>query len=66
MSGPSARENGHRAVVPARARAAYAVIVDNEEGSDVDIVDISDPKKPVFLTEYDLDELFPQILTCKG
>lgn len=44
----------------------HAVIVDNEEGSDVDIVDISDPKKPVFLTEYDLDELFPQILTCKG
>ena len=41
---------------------AYAVIVDNEEGPDVDIVDISDPKKPAVIAEYDLDEKFPQIL----
>jgi hypothetical protein len=41
---------------------AYAVIVDNEEGADVDIVDITDPKKPSFLAEYDLDETFPQIV----
>ena len=40
---------------------AYAVIVDNEEGADVDIVDITDPKKPKFVAEYDLDEAFPQI-----
>ncbi|HLF68263.1 MAG TPA: PA domain-containing protein [Gaiellaceae bacterium] len=40
---------------------AYAVIVDNEEGADVDIVDITNPKKPFFLVEYDLDERFPQI-----
>ncbi|HKX48402.1 MAG TPA: hypothetical protein VJM06_07025 [Gaiellaceae bacterium] len=40
---------------------AYAVIVDNEEGPDVDIVDISDPKKPSVIAEYDLDERFPQI-----
>jgi hypothetical protein len=37
---------------------AYAVIVDNEEGPDVDIVDISNPKKPAVIAEYDLDELF--------
>jgi hypothetical protein len=37
---------------------AYAVIVDNEEGPDVDIVDISDPKKPAVIAEYDLDQLF--------
>ena len=37
---------------------AYAVIVDNEEGPDVDIVDISNPKKPVVIAEYDLDDLF--------
>jgi hypothetical protein len=41
---------------------AYAVIVDNEEGPDVDIVDISDPKKPVLIAEYDLDEKFPVIV----
>lgn len=41
---------------------AYAVIVDNEEGTDVDIMDITDPKKAFLLAEYDLDEEFPQIL----
>lgn len=40
---------------------AYAVIVDNEEGKDVDIMDITDPRKPFLTAEYDLDELFPQI-----
>jgi len=41
---------------------AYAVIVDNEEAEDVDIIDITNPKKPVFIAEYDLAVLFPQIL----
>jgi hypothetical protein len=41
---------------------AYAVIVDNEEGPDVDILDITNPKKAKFIAEYDLDELFPQIV----
>ena len=40
---------------------AYAVIVDNEEGTDVDIMDITDPRKPFLTAEYDLDEKFPQI-----
>jgi hypothetical protein len=40
---------------------AYAVIVDNEEGLDVDIIDITDPKKAFRLVEYDLDEKFPTI-----
>jgi len=40
---------------------AYAVIVDNEEGADVDIMDITNPKKPFLTAEYDLDEMFPQI-----
>ncbi len=40
---------------------AYAVMVDNEEGKDVDIVDITDPKKPFLTAEYDLDETFPHI-----
>ena len=41
---------------------AYAVIVDNEEGPDVDIVDITDPRKAKVIAEYDLDLMFPQIL----
>jgi hypothetical protein len=40
---------------------AYAVIVDNEEGLDVDIIDITDPKKAFRIAEYDLDERFPSI-----
>ncbi len=41
---------------------AYAVMVDNEEGKDVDIVDITDPRKPKLVAEYDLDQTFPRIL----
>jgi hypothetical protein len=40
---------------------AYAVMVDNEEGKDVDIVDITNPRKASVIAEYDLDETFPQI-----
>lgn len=40
---------------------AYAVIVDNEEQMDVDILDITNPKKARLIAEYDLDERFPQI-----
>jgi hypothetical protein len=40
---------------------AYAVIVDNEEGADVDILDITNPKKPTVIAEYDIDEKFPGI-----
>jgi hypothetical protein len=41
---------------------AYAVIVDNDESADVDILDISNPRKPVIVREYDLAAEFPQIL----
>ena len=41
---------------------AYAVMVDNEEATDVDIVDISNPKAPQLIAEYDLAEEFPTIL----
>ena len=33
---------------------AYAVMVDNEENTDVDIVDITNPRKPVLIGDYDL------------
>lgn len=41
---------------------AYAVLVDNEEGKDVDIMDISDPRAPRLIAEYDLNKQFPQII----
>jgi hypothetical protein len=41
---------------------AYAVLVDNEEAMDVDIFDISDPRNPQKVREYDLAKEFPQIL----
>ncbi len=41
---------------------AYAVMTDNEEGLDVDIMDITDPTKATLIAEYDLDEMFPQIV----
>jgi hypothetical protein len=37
---------------------AYAVMVDNEEFTDVDIVDITDPRKPKLIAEHDLDAMF--------
>ena len=36
---------------------AYAVFVDNEEGADVDIADITDPRKPVLISETNLNDL---------
>ena len=41
---------------------AYAVMVDNEESADIDIVDISNPGKPTIVAEYDLAKDAPQIL----
>lgn len=41
---------------------AYAVMVDNEELTDVDIVDITNPRKPELIAEHDLAALFPDIV----
>ncbi len=41
---------------------AYAVQVDNEEATDVDIMDITDPRNPVMVAEYDLAAMVPGIL----
>ncbi|HEX8780754.1 MAG TPA: PA domain-containing protein [Nocardioides sp.] len=41
---------------------AYAVIVDDEESTDVDIMDITDPRHPTLVAEYDLAADFPQIV----
>jgi hypothetical protein len=39
---------------------AYAVMVDNEEAEDVDIVDITNPKRPKLIAEYDMVADFPE------
>jgi hypothetical protein len=41
---------------------AYAVTVDNTEGHDVDIFDITVPTDPEFIADLDLDEMFPNIV----
>ncbi len=41
---------------------AYAVMVDNEEAADIDIVDITNPAKPRMAAEYDLVKDAPGIL----
>ena len=40
---------------------AYAVMVDNFETTDVDILDITNPKRPRLIRELDLDTMFPGI-----
>ena len=40
---------------------AYVVLVDNFEITDVDILDISNPKRPRLIRELDLDTMSPQI-----
>ena len=51
----------HSVFVWDAGRKAYAVLVDNLEEADVDIVDISNPRQPVLIAEYDLRRSFPQI-----
>ena len=41
---------------------AYAVMVDNQEAEDVDIVDITQPDNPTLIAEYDLAALAPEIV----
>lgn len=40
----------------------YAVLVDNEEALDVDILDITNPRSPRMIAEFNLNERFPQII----
>ena len=41
---------------------AYAVVTDNEEDIDTDIFDITDPRNPFMVAEFDMDVAFPQIV----
>ena len=44
----------HSAFAWQQGRRAFTVIVDNEESTDVDILEITDPRNPRLLTELDL------------
>lgn len=61
--GKKAANDTHSVFAWDAGNKAYAVMVDNEEGEDVvvDVDDITDPRKPRLIAEYDLDEMFPQI-----
>jgi hypothetical protein len=59
---PGVAHQVHSAFIWTSGRNAYAVLVDDEESADVDIFDISDPRSPVKVAEYDLAAMFPQIL----
>ncbi len=41
---------------------AYAVVTDNEEDIDTDIFDITDPRNPSMVAEFNLNVEFPQII----
>jgi hypothetical protein len=45
----------HSALAWQDGRRAFVGIVDNEEGQDLDILEITDPTKPVLVSESDLD-----------
>ena len=62
FNGPDVAHTVHSAFAWQTDKKAYAVLVDNEEGADVDIMNISDPRNPKLVKEYDLDEQFPQII----
>jgi hypothetical protein len=42
------------------ANKTYVILVDNEEGADVDIMDITNPANPVLIAEYNFNTFFPQ------
>jgi hypothetical protein len=46
----------HSAFAWQAGNRAFIVLVDNEETTDVDILEITDPRNPVFLSERDLNE----------
>ncbi len=54
--------DSHSAFMWQAGRKAFIVIVDNAELHDVDIFDITDPRAPKPVGEFDLVEEFPQIV----
>jgi hypothetical protein len=55
--GPADTNDIHSTFIWDAGAKAYAVMTDNEETADVDIMDITNPKRPRLIAEYDLDTL---------
>ncbi|MDQ3030167.1 MAG: hypothetical protein M3R09_09125 [Actinomycetota bacterium] len=62
LTGAAFAHEVHSAFVWQDGRKAYAVLVDDYEADDVDIFNITDPREPRKIAEYNLAEFFPQIL----
>jgi hypothetical protein len=65
LTDPTGQRTGanssHNTVLWSHRGKAYAAVQDNVELHDVDIFDISDPRSPKPVDEYDLVELFPSV-----
>jgi hypothetical protein len=62
MTGPGTKAREYHSVFMWKDDGnVYLVASDDEELHDVDIFDISDPRRPKPVAEYDMAELFPQI-----
>ena len=59
---PGIAHQVHSALMWQHRGKAYAALVDDEEAEDLDIFDITDPRNPRMIAEYDLAAEFPQIL----
>jgi hypothetical protein len=64
--GPSFFNDTHSAVGWQAGGRAFTVSTDNFEATDVDIVEITDPRNPVFIAEYDLNEAFGVLQEDEG
>ncbi len=63
MTGPGTKAKEYHSVFMWKNDGkVYLVASDDEELHDVDIFDISDPRRPKPVAEYDMAEQFPQIL----
>ncbi|MBA2516398.1 MAG: hypothetical protein H0V22_03645, partial [Solirubrobacterales bacterium] len=58
----TAAHDSHNVFVWQDDKKLYAASVDNAEQHDVDFFDITNPRAPKPIAEYDLDEMFPQIV----
>ncbi|HKZ85114.1 MAG TPA: hypothetical protein VJ793_15795 [Anaerolineae bacterium] len=56
MNTPHDANQVHSAFAWDAGNKAYVVIVDDEEAKDVDILDITNPRKPVLISELDLNQ----------
>lgn len=61
-AGPGIAHQVHSARIWTDRGKAYAVLVDDEETADVDVFDITDPRRPIKIAEYDVAAQFPQVL----